>query len=391
MSFKIKTGLGGLVSRSDKKRPSSPPSKPKIGKVYGIITTENTPTKELFESNNGWRGVGTIFYQEYDQYKDIDKVDLNTCKTALPFTSNVPYPLIGELVQIIEAPSPVSQLGNNAKQRYYTGVVNVWNNTQQNAPAGNTLGNTFIETSDIRDLYKFEGDIFYQGRRGNGIRFGSTNKFYANINEWSSGPGADGDPITMMINGYVTTPSTGSSSVPNIEEINKEQSSLYLTSTQLIPLIPDRVDIINPVTTPRPPSQYFSSQIILNSDRITLNSKKDEVMIFAKTNVEISTNNIINLNANLHTHINSPTIFLGTLPNGENPSEPVLLGDKTKQILFDITSALMDVANLLRQTVAPVSGGPIPHVVSAGTMLSTRLQIIQEKLNDITSDNVYTI
>ena len=49
----------------------------KIGKVYGIITTENTPTKELFEANGGFNGIGTIFYLDYNEStKNIDNIDL---------------------------------------------------------------------------------------------------------------------------------------------------------------------------------------------------------------------------------------------------------------------------------------------------------------------------
>ena len=97
------------------------------------------------------------------------------------------------------------------------------------------------ENSNILPLQQFEGDVTLEGRKGQGIRFGSTVSKRSNINEWSS-VGNNGDPITILVNGYVTS---SADSQVIIEEINKEQSSIYLTSTQAIPLTPG-ASIVNP-------------------------------------------------------------------------------------------------------------------------------------------------
>ena len=387
--MRIRENLGGLVATQGK-RTSIPSPKPAIGKVFGVITTENTPTKALFESNGGWKGIGTVFYLDYENSKNVNNVDLNGCKIAKPFHSNIQkYPLIGELIHLIEAPSPVSQISNTSTQKYYTGTVNIWNNNQQNAPSGDSLGKTFIENNDIRNLINFEGDTIYQGRKGNGIRFGSTVKQQSNINEWSS-IGNDGDPITIMVNGYVTT-DTGSLS-PNVEEINKEQSSIYLTSTQKLPLQPG-ASIVNPRVNTIAPKDYVSSQLIFNSDRITLNSKKDEVLLFAKTNIELNSDNIININAGQVAHINSPSIALGTNSDGSYPTEPVLLGGKTHDLLLDILGALSNLAGFLSSaTVATPEGAiPITDCNLGGEQLFADISNLIDKLDTITSDKVYTV
>jgi hypothetical protein len=387
--MRIRENLGGLVATQGK-RTSIPSPKPAIGKVFGVITTENTPTKALFESNGGWKGIGTVFYLDYENSKNVNNVDLNGCKIAKPFHSNIQkYPLIGELIHLIEAPSPVSQISNTSTQKYYTGTVNIWNNNQQNAPSGDSLGKTFIENNDIRNLINFEGDTIYQGRKGNGIRFGSTVKQQSNINEWSS-IGNDGDPITIMVNGYVTT-DTGSLS-PNVEEINKEQSSIYLTSTQKLPLQPG-ASIVNPRVNTIAPKDYISSQLIFNSDRITLNSKKDEVLLFAKTNIELNSDNIININAGQVAHINSPSIALGTNSDGSYPTEPVLLGGKTHDLLLDILGALSNLAGFLSSaTVATPEGAiPITDCNLGGEQLFADISNLIDKLDTITSDKVYTV
>lgn len=389
----IKTGLSNFssgISNASATNGSSNNNKPQIGKVFGVITTENTPTKELFDANGGWGGIGTVFYLDYENSKDISSTDLNKCKIAKPFhASQQNYPLIGELIHIIDGPSPTTQLGNFAIQKYYTGTINVWNNNQQNAPSGDTLGKTFTEKSDIRNLYSFEGDRIYSGRKGNGLRFGSTVKSKSNINEWSN-IGNDGDPITILVNGYVTT-DTGSLS-PNIEEINKEQSSIYLTSTQVLPLQPG-ANIVNPRVNTVKSNDYSFSQIILNSDRITLNAKRDEVLLFAKGNIELNTDNIININAGRVAHINAPSIALGTNKDGTYPTEPVLLGGKTYELLLDLFGALSSLAGSLSEASVATREGAI-LVTScnvAGEQLLVDVESLLNKLDTITSQKVYTI
>jgi len=389
--MRVKTNLSGLVSATSKKRPGSGGgSSIKIGKVYGIITTPNTPTKELYEANGGAASIGAVFYMDYKQVKYSIGIDLTKCKIALPLDSSIRnYPLIGELIQIIDGPSPTSQLSNSSTQKYYTGIVNIWNNPQQNSPLGDILGKTFIESSEIRNLQPFEGDRIYQGRKGNGIRFGSTVKIHSDINEWSN-IGNDGDPITILVNGYVTD--STSSLAPNIEEINKEKSSLYLTSTQKLPLKPG-TSIINPRVNTVIPSNYNSSQLIANSDRITLNAKKDEVLLFAKGNIELNTDNIININAGRVAHINSPSIALGTKKDGTYPTEPVLLGGKTHDFLLDLLNALTLLAgSLSAATVATTEGAIcVSECNAAGEQLLSDVDNLINKLESITSSNVYTI
>jgi hypothetical protein len=389
--MRIRENLGGLMAATSKTTPV-PNIKPQIGKVYGIVLDENTPSKELFNKSGGWNGIGTIYYLDFDQSKNIttSNVNLSTCKVAKPFhASSQNYPLIGELVHLIDAPAPTSQVNNTATQKYYTGTVNVWNNNQQNSLTDDSLGKTFSEKSDIRKLRYFEGDRIYQGRKGNGIRFGSTVKAHSDISEWSS-IGNNGDPITILVNGYVTTDS--GSSVPNIEEINKEQSSIYLTTTQKLPLIPG-ASIVNPRVNTIKPSDYISSQLIFNSDRITLNSKKDEVLLFAKTNIELNSDNIININAGKVAHINSPSIALGTKSDGTYPTEPVLLGNKTYELLLDLMGALTSLAGSLAAATVATSQGAIcvTECNVAGTQLLADVDNLLNKLDTITSEKVYTI
>jgi hypothetical protein len=392
MSTRIRSGLGGIINNMGRNNFSTGNNAgSKVGKVYGIVTTLNTPTKKQFERAGGWEGVGTIFYLDFNQSQNVEGSNLDSfldsCTPAKPINFNTRNPVIGEIVPLFEFPSPSSQLSPNANQIYYGDPINVYNNSQHNS-LSNTgrLGDTIVESIDSKNLARF-GDTPLQYNKS-GIRFGFTTKDIPG-NEWST-VGENGDPITILVNGYITT-DTGSAA-PNVEEINKELSSLYLTSTQLLPLLPDRSDILNPLTRPLPPNNYIFPQAIINSDRVTLNSKRDEVMIFAKTNVEINTNNIINLNAGDRVHINSPYIFLGTDADETLASEPVLLGNKTHALLLEMCDALTTLASFLAKVVVPTDQGGI--VVTgcneAGIELLNNVSSLSKKVETIMSNKVFT-
>ena len=373
---------------------SSPTPKPLVGKVYGIVTTKNTPTEKQYNRVEG--NIGTVFYKIYNSNKtvegEITDDFLDQCEIALPKNANnQQYPLIGELIPIHKFPANTSQdTIIPTATAYYDSAININNNLQHNSQTTNpnaSLGKTFSEKEDVRPLLSFEGDYIISSRQGSSIRFGSTVKLYNNINEWSN-VGDNGDNITIISNGH----NFDSSSLdPHVEKINEELSSIYLTSTQQIPLLPDRNDILNPITKPLQVNKYFGkSQLLFNSDRLVLNSKKDEVMIFAKTNIELNTNNVINLNAGERTHLNSPRNFIGTNSDGNLPTEPLLLGNQTVNLLTDLMSAIGDFGSEVSSAISAPAGSPLVELNTAGNKLSTSIDNLMDKLEKIVSQQNYT-
>jgi len=400
----IKTGLSSFQSYisqgyTSNFSPSNNNNSSQLGKVFGVVLDEITPSKEAFEKVGGFSGIGAVFYLDYNSSKILTEKDVNLleCNIAYPFDASIKnYPLVGEIISVIDGPSQSTQVLPSAGGKYYLGTVNIWNNPQLNAPVTLPGSNkTFSESADIRPLQPFAGDFIIQSRRGSGIRFGTTVKSRSFLNEWSN-IGNNGDPITILVNGYVTT-DTGSL-VPNIEEINKEISSIYLTSTQKLPLSPG-ASIINPIFSTRLPSDYINSQIILNSDRVTLNSKKDEILLFAKTDIGLNTDNNIILNAGQNVHINiegknpDSKILLGTKSDGTAPDEPVLLGGQTHDLLLEICTTLQRLAGYLSSATTISSDGsiPIPSVNDGGTQLFNDVNNLIDKLGTIQSNKVYTV
>jgi len=389
--MKVRENLSSVVSSIGKNN-FTPSTKAQVGRVYGIVTTQDTPTKAMFEKVGGFNGIGSIFYLDYEQSKNIvgtiNDPFLDTCKIAKPlFPQYQFFPVLGELVYLQELPSPATQIADATSQNYYISSINLWNNQQQNSqPANNNanLGITFVENPNIKALLPFEGDHIIQGRQGAGIRFSSTTKLFNALNEWSS-VGSEDSPITIITNGFSYVPKEKF----HVEKINSDLSSVYLTSTQQLPLQTDKTGTLNPLTNPTDPSKYFNSQVVINSDRVTLNSKKDEVMIFAKTNVEINTKNIINLNADERVHLNSNTVFLGTV-NNQLPTEPLVLGDKLYILLEGLLNSLYTFGSQLSSAVGSPEGAPALDINVAAEGLLNDLDRIEDSLEGILSQQNFT-
>ncbi len=173
-------------------------------------------------------------------------------------------PVEGEIVKIVVGPSIGLNISKNSIDYYYTEPFNLWGSNHHNAfpdlgdlslyantstvdyqentttnrtnnPVSGSqpfpLGPYFSEQANRRVLRPFVGDVTVEGRWGNSIRFGSTSPVPED-NYWSA-TGSVGDPITIIRNGqgiqFDKQPW-----IPTVENINRDHSSIYLTSGQQI-------------------------------------------------------------------------------------------------------------------------------------------------------------
>jgi hypothetical protein len=189
----------------------------------------------------------------------------------------------------------------------------------------------------------FMGDSLLEGRHGQSLRFGSTAKSKSQYNNNWSTSGENGDPITILRNGQPTN-SSDEGWIPIIENIKTDLSSIYLTSTQKLSTLGLANENFNSYKTPPIlPSTFALPQIVLSSNRIVLNAKKDSVLISGQTSIGLSTNGSVNIDAPSH-YISSNDIKLGS----KNATQPVLLGDDTVDVLIELTSAIKDLATILQ-------------------------------------------
>jgi len=373
-------------------------------RVLSIVLDETHPRfKELGE----WNGLGIIEYEDV-----INPLPSPSLPIARPLTGNFKnLPLINEVVYIIALPdTEIESISSNTIE-YYINIVSLWNHPHHNAfpttpntlpptqqkdyiqtEAGNVrrvtdqsteifLGKTFVERSNIHPLLPFEGDMLYEGRWGNSIRIGSTVK--NTPNNWST-VGTDGDPILIIRNGQGVQTEEGW--VPTVEDINNDDSSIYATSTQKIPLKASSTLYDSYKTAPTAPDQYAGKQILINSGRLVFNSTVDHILFSSKKS--------INLNAVEGVNIDTPTVtfssgkmFLGS----KNATEPILLGNQTVNLLDQLLVNLQSFMTICSTLVSTPPGTPVgPLNIVAGQM-STILNGLQQNLNSIKSKNNFTI
>ncbi len=269
-------------------------------RVKSIVLDENHPR---FEQLGGWNALGAI------EYEEITSPNLNTIvrNIAYPLNpSNKNYPLLNEVVYIISLPDTDIGKRNTSSKKYYINIVGLWNHPHHNGypllanklppeqqkdyqqtEAGSVrrvtdnsteinLGKTFKERANIHPILPFEGDVIYEGRWGNSIRLGST--VMKTPNNWSS-TGKDGDPISIIRNGQGSQTNEGW--IPTVENVNNDNSSIYLTSTQNVPLNASSTSYVSysKDSAPSTPSKFAGAQILLSSGRLVFNSYNDHILL----------------------------------------------------------------------------------------------------------------
>jgi hypothetical protein len=207
------------------------------------------------------------------------------------------------------------------------------------------------------------------------MRLGSTVKNTPNT--WSS-TGENGDPITIIRNGQGNQTDEGW--VPTIEDINNDDTSIYFTSTQKIPLKASSTSYSSYSSSPpTTPNEYAGRQLILNSGRLVFNSTEDHILLSSIKTVNINAINGFNVDSP-QSVIQSNSVLLG----GINAVEPVLKGDTTINILVDLVNQLQALAIAL-QSVTPQAG---LAVAPAAAQLAPQLAVIRTQLQTTTKSQV---
>ena len=363
-----------------------------VVRVKSIVLDETHPRfKELGE----WDALGTI------EYENVIKPNvINPLPTAKPLYGNVKnYPLINEIVYILSLPSTlIGQLTSNTIS-YYVNTVALWNHPHHNAypsnsnekpstqqkgynqtELGNTskitdqtleinLGNTFIERSNIHPLLPFEGDVVYEGRWGNSVRIGSTVK--NSPNTWSS-IGTNGDPILILRNGQGKQTEEGW--LPVVENINNDESSIYLTSTQNIPLEAASTNYNSYSNyTPQTPDKYAGKQVIVNSGRLVFNSNTDHILLSSALTIGFNSVKGFNFDTKANFVVDAPSIKLGS----KDATQSMIKGD----LLITELQSLLSQLTLLATSLQAV-----PQAASAATLVLSELPKISANLEKTKSN-----
>ena len=377
------------------------------GRVTSIVYDENS---EKFPDKGEWDGLGVIEFEIVDDQKPKNK----TTSTAFPLLASMRnIPLLNELVLCIYLPDDTSNISPSDRRYYYLPPLSVWNHPHQNAnpngvqdptvddssnkstsqiTAGSTIKSsneepeldfngdskgTFVEKKNIHPLLPFAGDILFEGRFGSTIRLGNTAKTNSEYkNNWSE-VGKNGDPIMILRNGQPDDVSDDGW-LPITENIDNDKSSLYLTSTQQIPLT-----AVNSYEAfkeaPEPTDEYTGNQAILNSGRLVLNANTESVIISGKKYISLAAENNIGITTTKDFVVSAGTIRLGD-PDADHP---VLLGDDFLDQFKNLIDGLIQIAGELQIAMIYPGGAAVPNLPLNGKAASflASLNAIKSLLN----------
>lgn len=220
---------------------------------------------------------------------------------ARPAVWSTRIPLIGEMVTVISAPvndwstSETKGLGfmyfsalNATDDLVLHSLPRLWRRKGL-APGSNPgerksdreePGYSFPKNPEKTDpVQPFEGDVIINGRFGHSLRFGSTVKgdlsIYSKKPTWDGSK--NGDPISIW---RVAKSSGGGSLKYGIEDIEKDDSTIVLTSNQKLKNFKAGFD--KNLDAKKLAQFEGKSQIAINSNRVVLNANKDMLLLIGK-------------------------------------------------------------------------------------------------------------
>ena len=166
-----------------------------------------------------------------------------------------------------------------------------------------------------------------------------------------------------------------STSNPEIEGVPNFETETFTSDNSIAP----------PTTTYKPEFPYRGNQIIIDSDRVLINSKEDSTFIVGKKAVGISTQGTFNVDSGGKTIINSPEIYLGL-----EAKHPLIKGDL---LLVILTAFIRIVDEQVCEDLKLASDSnkvEIATVVRAGEKLQKSIRSLAKRLPITLSNTVQT-
>lgn len=274
---------------------------------------------------------------------------------AYPFDPYIQrLPVSGETVELIFGPSDTREHTTTAPKVYYR-ALNVHNHPHHSSYTYTgevPFENDFIEQSTISPMKPQRGDLIIQGRFGQSMRFGQTvtgtTKNY---------DGVTSKPILILSNGQVETED---GFTPIFEDINQDYSSIYLTAPdQFVDLnLPTHITFTSNPEEPKFKEEFKNSQVIINGDRLHLNSKLENVLITSSKYVSVG-GTYINLEASENINLHATKIYLHN--DSRTEAQPAALGKSLVDELQDLYNYLEDVAEQLGQAGIALTAIGVPN------------------------------
>lgn len=379
----------------------------KVGIVYDVILDENN---ELIKGSGIEAAlIGAVTFRTVDDenISEDDKLPI-----AYPIDKNFKtLPTRNELIEVYEFTrglfgyrrlglevNPTSNTSQTKIERNFTSKPSQGatskeynkvqktgiNRSNQNKTQTEGLGEYFIPQLGVHKLKLYEGDTLIESRFGQSIRFSAYNN---DENSFS--------PTTIIRNGESPQNRQVIESFPIEEDINNDGSVILMSSGDY------QLDFIPPTETlpdsfPDIPSKLIGDNILINSGRVILSSKNEEMRFYSKKGFAFASDGDISFDVNSVEFFTKENFTFSakdrilTLDSGNagkinlgsntNELEPIVKGNT-------LVGLLSELIEILGQAVYATPAGP----TAPGPTNVAKLQTLMGKLNTCLSQKNSTV
>lgn len=240
----------------------------------------------------------------------------------------------------------------------------------------------------LHHLKPNEGDTIIQGKFGNSIRFsGYIHSDKTNGVQYPAILIRNGENSESQQNNkvYDTT----------VEDINKDGSSIQITSGEYITLFKETVNVNKEAILKYPSSDELKgNQLVANSGRVILSAKTSELFLFSKKNLSIFTDDVVTIDTekgmnvvsqngpiqlravgsnNITLAVENGKIFAGK----DGATEQMVLGN----VMVNLLSQLIDAIDQMQMATPSGPSAPGPLDKSPFTDIKNQLKTALSKTN----------
>lgn len=346
-----------------------------FGRVVHIILSQDDPYCKDPSMVNG------VYYRPLGS--GGDETDIS--KFPFAYQGNIQnrtIPLPKEIVKLQREAGLGSLQDSRKPTTYWKEVVNIWNSPHHNAAPDTSQTNWeedllkgFPERKDINPLKANPGDTLIEGRLGQSIRLGNIQSISGDVSSTS--------PTIIISNGQIKT----NNGIDLIEEdINEDFNSLYFLSNHKTILNPANKKQNTYRTVPISTTEYKGNQVVLNADRVILNAKENDMLLFAKDSIGLSANTL-NLDGKDYACIDADKIYLGEKSlKATTGAEPAVRGTQLELWLTDLLNTLDELGTACAS--APVAQLRIVGPQINRTVIDLKLKMASAK-NSFKSTKVF--
>ena len=341
-------------------------------RVVDIIMSSDHPE---YKKLGGVNSIGAIKYKKVKEGSNTNATE--QLPYAYPISSTIrTLPLKNEIVLLVTGPSvDSSNMQASSVTQYYTTIVSVWAHPTHNASVDGTSDDNgigdFPDIDTVNPLQPFPGDVLVEGRLGQSIRLTGA-KHPDNI--WTTDD-SNGKPLTLISNGQKDV---GNSIDHIVEDINKDSSSIYLTSDHIIPLEQARDKVDSYKDKPIKADKYKGPQVVINGGRLYFNAKEESILFSSKEAFGVSSNTI-NLDGKDYIGLDAKKIYLGSEAL-IHELEPVIKGDALELVLQDLFEVILGIGKQMT-TAAALSGGPVTGLNLEGPSVVKEILRLKTQIN----------